>query len=236
MILCSKTGRYTTPSGVAWVTRYELLSNICYRHHKVTYLIMQDGEPRVAADAVKTKHVPIFNKFFGNPGVETVLHIINGVAERLDHKFVQSHRELRDKVLSSPYGGFLGANPSAWPGLAMHFNQMPAGFHTDGQSLHSGLDFINPWGPFQDCLLVFPKLGIAIRVRPGDIIVLRGAGLKHGVKGWTGKGRMVLVPFVDRRLFGGSRVKRPKTFTPLYGHQHNHLRRLFPAQRLADIL
>jgi hypothetical protein len=197
---------------------------------------MQDRKPRVASDAVKPKHVPLFNKFFLNPGIETALHIINAVAERLDHQFVQSHRQLRDKVLSSMYGGFLKANPSAWPGLALHFNQMPEGFHFDGQSLHSGLDFISPWGPFQNCLLVFPQLGIAIRVHPGDLIVLRGAGLKHGVQGWTGDGRMVLVPFVDRRLFGGSRVKRPKTFPALYRHQHGHLRTLFPAQALEDIL
>lgn len=158
------------------------------------------------------------------------------MAERLDPEFVKSHRDLKEKVLSQMWGGYLQANPSAWPGLALHFNQMPKGFHWDRQSLHCGLDIICPWGPFENCLLVFPHLGIAIRVRPGDVIFLRGAGLSHGVKEWTGKGRMVMVPFVDRRLFGGSQVKRPKTFRPLYSHQYHHLRQLFPVQPLADIL
>jgi hypothetical protein len=151
-------------------------------------------------------------------------------------EFVKSHRDLKEKVLSQMWGGYLQANPSAWPGLALHFNQMPKGFHWDWQSLHCGLDIICPWGPFENCLLVFPHLGIAIRVHPGDVIFLRGAGLSHGVKEWTGKGRMVMVPFVDRRLFGGSQVKRPKTFRPLYSHQYHHLRQLFPVQPLADIL
>jgi hypothetical protein len=79
-------------------------------------------------------------------------------------------------------------------------------------------------------------VGIFIRVRRGDIVFLRGAALRHGVKEWQGRGRMVLVPFVDRRLFGAVQVKRPETFRRLYGPQYNHLRNLFPSTPLSSIL
>lgn len=162
--------------------------------------------------------------------------MINAIGERLDNDFIESHRKLKEKVVKGKDGHLLGANPSAWPGLAVHFNQMPGGFHWDGKSLHSGWDVINPWGPFSQCILVFPHLGIYLVIHPGDIIFLRGAALKHGVQRWMGRGRMVIVPFVDRRLFGAEQVRRPCTFRPLYGDQHKKLRQLFPAHELADIL
>jgi hypothetical protein len=75
-------------------------------------------------------------------------------------------------------------NPSAWPALALHWNQLPSGFHFDDWSLHSGLDVVDPWGPFTDRILVFPDVHIYIRVRPGDIVLLRRCGM--GL--WSGKG------------------------------------------------
>jgi hypothetical protein len=161
---------------------------------------------------------------------------MDAIAERLDDDFTETHRLLRHKVCSKPHGGFIRANPSAWPGLAIHFNQMPDGVHFDNKSLHSGWDRVNPWGPFKNGILVLPDVGIFIRVRRGDIVFLRGAALRHGVKEWQGRGRMVLVPFVDRRLFGAVQVKRPETFRCLYGPQYNHLRNLFPSTPLSSIL
>jgi hypothetical protein len=178
----------------------------------------------------------LFTEFFSNSAVKTALHVMDAVAERLDDDFMMTHKLLRQKVYSKPYGGFLHANPSSLPGLALHFNQMPRHTHFDNKSLHSGMDRINPWGPFEDGILVFPDLGIYIRVRRGDIVFLRGAALRHGAQAWTGQGRMVLVPFVDRRLFGACQVKRPQTFRPLFGSQYKHLRNCFPSVPLASVV
>jgi hypothetical protein len=190
----------------------------------------------VTPDAKHKKNVPLWREFFSNPGVTTALHVINAVVERLDPNFVELHRKLRAQVLKSPNGGYLSHNPSAWPGLALHWNQLPKGFHADEHSLHSGLDIVNPWGPFTDCILVFPDLHIYIRVRRGDIVLLRGASLRHGAIAWKGNGRMVLVPFVDRRLFGDSLVQRPQTFHRVHDAQYNHFRNLFPVTPLTTFL
>ena len=131
-----------------------------------------------------------------------MLHVINAIAERLDPNFVRLHRDAKHRVLSSMMGGFLSHSPSAWPGIGLHWNQFADGFHWDEKSLYSGWDIVNPWGPFEDGILVFPDLHIFLRVRRGDVVLLRGAALRHGAREWTGNGRMVLIPFVDRRLFG----------------------------------
>jgi hypothetical protein len=196
----------------------------------------QDKKPKVVSDAVQVKNVGVFNEFFSNSGIQTALHVMDAVAERLDDDFMMTHKLLRQKVCSKPYGGFLRANPSACPGLALHFNQMPLDVHFDNKSLHSGWDRVNPWGPFEDGVLVFPDLGFYIHVRRGDMVFLRGAALRHGARAWKGRGRMVLVPFVDRRLFGAMQVKRPQTFQRLYGSQYKHLRNCFPSKSLASLL
>jgi len=190
----------------------------------------------VTPDAKHKKNVPLWQEFFSNAGVMTALHIMNAVAERLDRNFVDLHRKLRAKVLRCSEGGFQSHNPSAWPGLALHWNSLPLGFHWDERSLHSGWDIVNPWGPFTDCILVFPDLHIYIKVSRGDIVFLRGASLRHGAIKWTGNGRMVLVPFVDRRLFSDSQVKRPQSFHRVFDGQYNHFRHLFPSTPLTTFL
>ena len=125
----------------------------------------QHERTKVTADARHKKNVPLWREFFSNPGVIAALHIINAVAERLNTNFVELHREVKAHVLKNLNGGYLSHNPSAWPGLALHWNQLPTGFHWDDHSLFSGWDVVNPWGLFDDCILVFPDLHIYLRVR-----------------------------------------------------------------------
>jgi hypothetical protein len=190
----------------------------------------------VTADARLRNNIPVFREFFKDNGVSTALHMINAITERIDPDYVRSHRELKKGVLAGVEGNFLGQNPSAWPGLAIHFNQMQKDFHYDNKSLYSGYDVLNPWGPFRNCRLVFPGLGIYLPIEPGDIVLLRGAALLHGATNWVGDGRMVLVPFVDRRLFPGEGVSRPCSFRRVFGSGYNDLREKFPALELADVL
>lgn len=113
---------------------------------------------------------------------------------------------------------------------------MATGCHFDKKSLHSGWDIIVPFGPFRNCRLEFPELGIFLAVSPGDIILIRGAGLKHKASSWEGDGRMVIVPFVDRHLFAWEESARPHTFYPLYGKGWKNFRRHFPATPLSKFV
>lgn|SRR6266852_406010 len=192
--------------------------------------------PALTADTRLTSGIPLFRNFFRNDGVATALHMVNAIMERIDPDYVRSHRELKKTVLEGDKGYFLKQNPSAWPGIAIHYNQLQTKVHFDNKSLYSGFDVINPWGPFKECILVFPDLGISLPIEPGDVVFLRGAALRHWAKKWEGNGRMVLVPFVDRRLFGAERVARPCSFRRLYGSGYNDLRQKFPATELSDIL
>lgn len=161
---------------------------------------------------------------------------MNAISERLDLAFDNLNRRVKRKILHGLHGRALKDNPCHWPGIALHWNQMPTGCHFDKKSLHSGWDIIIPFGPFRNCRLEFPEVGISLAVEPGDIIFIRGAGLKHKVSSWEGDGRMVIVPFVDRRLFPWEQSARPRTFQPLYGGGWKNFRNHFPATPLSKFV
>ena len=76
------------------------------------------------------------------------------------------------------------------------------------------------------------ELGVRIVFRSGDILILRGSALRHKAGMWKGTGRMVLVPFCDRRLFAAQHVRRPTTNPPLYGASWAKSRAAHPYQPL----
>ncbi|KZP27388.1 hypothetical protein FIBSPDRAFT_730851, partial [Athelia psychrophila] len=43
--------------------------------------------------------------------------------------------------------------------------------------------------------LVLPQLGLRIRLEPGDMIMLRGRMIRHGVEDWTGGQRICMPHF-----------------------------------------
>jgi hypothetical protein len=135
------------------------------------------------------------------------LLIVNAILERIQPDLAEQYHQLHEDIKGdkSREGAFLAFNDCYLPGLAAHFNMQPSdsadGFHYDGDSLFLGYDWVLPYGDFTNCTLDFEDLGINIAVQPGDILIIRGAALKHKVGVWEGTGRMVLVPFGDRRLF-----------------------------------
>jgi hypothetical protein len=88
------------------------------------------------------------------------------------------------------------------------------------------------YGDFEGSFEV-KELGVIIIFRRGDILLLRGAALRHKAGKWIGKGRMVLVPFGDRRLFAAEHVKRPKSMPPMYGSSWAASRQLYPYKNLS---
>jgi len=65
--------------------------------------------------------------------------------------------------------------------------------------------------------------------------VVRGAGLVHQATGWEGEGRFVMVPFLERRLFGYKHAKRLRQFKNFYGRHYNQLKRDFPPQPIKNL-
>ena len=170
------------------------------------------------------------------------LHIVNAILERIQPDLAEQYEQLHEKIKQdqSREGFFLAFNDCHLPGLAAHFNMQPPdtaqGFHFDGDSLFLGYDWVLPYGDFSNCTLDFEDLGINIAVKPGDIIIIWGAALKHKVGVWDGTGRMVLVPFGDRRLFPAFHTARPRSASPLFGKEgHTTIRSMYPAQPLPSL-
>lgn len=158
------------------------------------------------------------------------------VVERLDPPLYESYKRLKRAIIDKyPNHPILERNPFCLPSLAIHFDMDVKDTHFDGQSLWCGYDGIIPLGPFFDATLQFPGLGLGVRSNPGDIFLVRGAGLAHTAGGWKGAGRMVFAPFADRRLYGWFRVARPITTTRLYGSKYSAFRKQHPSRTLHDV-
>lgn len=206
----------------------------------------------MSLDARREDKLRIYIKFITNIYVQAVLHAVNMVLEYLDPEFVKNLKVLRQHILDSPDGDFVLYNPCYIPGnvtislrstvcfahqpigLAIHFNQAGT-IHVDGDSLHLGWDFILPFGRFRECKLKLVPFKLSLPVESGDMAALRGAGVKHQADGWTGTGRMVLVPFVDRRLWAFAHIARPKQVRTFYGDHWKDLRSTIPAKRLHEL-
>jgi hypothetical protein len=76
------------------------------------------------------------------------------------------------------------------------------------------------------------ELGVIVVIHSGDVIFLRGSALRHKAGRWKGTGRMVIVPFGDRRLFAAQHVRRPTTNPPLYGDSWRRSRNAHPYKTL----
>ena len=170
------------------------------------------------------------------------LLIVNAILERIQPNLAEQYHQLHEDIKGdrSRAGAFLAFNDCYLPGLAAHFNMQPSdspdGFHYDGDSLFLGYDWVLPYGDFTNCTLDFEDLGMNVAVQPGDILIIRGAALKHKVGVWEGTGRMVLVPFGDRRLFPAFHEGRPRSASPLFGKEgHNAIRSVYPAKPLPSL-
>lgn len=167
--------------------------------------------------------------------IDPVLHAINCVADCVDFETMSSYRSLKTAVMEHDKplpGSIMGIHASHWVNIALHANQLPEGPHKDLLSNHSGFDGISSFGPFARCYICFPHLGIRLEVRPFDVCLLRGAALFHHMYRWSGDGRFVVVPFVDRHLFPTRRVKKPMNGIPIFGAKHKAFRGTYPAKPL----
>jgi hypothetical protein len=167
--------------------------------------------------------------------LELVFHVSNMVLERFDYDTAMKYKDLKEAIICNNKhlaGDKIGLHASHWPSIGVHANQNTDDDHTDDKSSFLGYDNILPFGDFHEGWLLFPSLGIRIRVFPGDIILIRGAALRHRAWKWRGKGRFVVVPFADRHLFPTERVGRICQPSRLYRSQYKEARGQSLAQPL----
>ncbi|KAF8295708.1 hypothetical protein DL93DRAFT_786186 [Clavulina sp. PMI_390] len=198
---------------------------------------------------------------------EPIFHYINMIIDTLDPKLAQLMSQLRKQITQDKiHLGFLvGKGVSYFPSIGIHFNSQPVrpgepvdrkahrmgvrdipispmvppsrDGHTDRRSLFHAWDVISSYGWYENVKLELPELGICVVMKPGDIILIRGAALCHRVNAeWTGTGRFVIVPFCDRRLFAWMRVERPDSMRQLYGINHRRFRSNHRAIPLLEVL
>lgn len=163
------------------------------------------------------------------------MHTLNMVLELLDPKYVDSLLELKASVRAGKNGDALKDVHSHLGGMAVHWNLMLKA-HLDRKALHLGMDAITGFGRYERCRLKFPTIGIEFDFDRGDTAYLRDAGLMHQATGWVGDGHMVVVPFLERRVFGWENVKRPKQRRRPFGSHYDGFRKDFPAQSVSKLL
>lgn len=177
---------------------------------------------------------PLWEKFFSNPAIELLLRTINLVLERLDPEYVQGLNELKQAIIDQLASGALTkGNPCHMPCLAVHFNQ-DGSVHTDRKSSHASWDVVQAFGRFLQSILEFPDLHTEIITRPTDLVLMRGAALRHNAKDWADGegGRMVIVPFYERRLFSYLSVRKVKQLRNFFHNDQKELKKLVPVQPL----
>jgi hypothetical protein len=146
-------------------------------------------------------------------GINPILQGINSLGDCVDYETMSRYCHLKRKVVNwtkIPLASMMGIHSSHFLNIAVHANQLPSQPHVDSLSSHLGYDGINSVGPFEYVWICFLHLGIWIKVRRLDMMLLWGAALHHHMYWWKGEGHFVIVPFADRHLFPVFCVRRPK--------------------------
>lgn len=185
----------------------------------------------VSADAKNEKFYEAWKKLMDE---EYGSHVINMLLEKLNVDLAGSYAEAK-RCISERTKGILDPNNCYIPSKCKHRNAQAQKAHFDRDSLWTGYDVISPYGDYRDCDLHFPGSNVSIPSRPGDITLIRGGAMKHGVFKWKGSSRIVFAPFMDARLFPFLRVPVPQSLGPIYGKWHGELAKKYPARNIEDL-
>jgi len=182
--------------------------------------------PFVSADAV---HSPEITDNFLEQ-CQPFHHIVNIYTEQVAPNFAQQSKLLVERMALLKWENWecLVNNKCYLFSQAALFNSAPGEPHKDKESAWSGFDAVGVFGDFEGGSLEFPELGCSFPSRPGDLLFIRGAGLLHQAKGWSGNGRMVLTMFANRRVFFKENISHPSDIHPVYGPGHKRFRALHP--------
>lgn len=104
-------------------------------------------------------------------------------------------------------------DPLLLEGRELLFN-WKSGLHRDSQDPQLGYAGLFAAGSFTGGDLELPELKLRIRLQPGDLVLIRGRVLKHGIQEWDGGQRICIPHFTHTDLwthFGlGDLVSVPK--------------------------
>jgi hypothetical protein len=123
-----------------------------------------------------------------------VSHRCNEALRLMDPKHYAHAVELRRRVEAEyPFARALGAvDPLVYEGQEILYNvQSPT--HTDGSDPQRGWALIYCAGDHEGGYLYMPHLGLRVRMRPGDMVKVRGRVIKHCVEDWSG-GQRISIP------------------------------------------
>lgn len=127
-------------------------------------------------------------------GLQLVSHRVNAALEAVDRKHFQSAESLRTKLEAAfPFVDALNTNdPLVYEGRELLFN-IKKDVHVDSQDPPLSWVVDLALGEHKGGHLVLPQVGLRIRLEPGDVIMLRGRLIRHGVEDWTG-GQRISIP------------------------------------------
>lgn len=96
---------------------------------------------------------------------------------------------------------FADADSLLFEGRSLIFNRQTSR-HIDGRDLLSGWQVLIAGGDFSSGGSVrIPKLGLRLRLLPGDMVMIRGRVLAHEIEPWKGGQRISLVNFTHESVW-----------------------------------
>lgn len=141
--------------------------------------------------------------------LESFVQGTNGLSEKineftsyLDSPFHSGLRNLRNFTNRYPdVKLFADADSLLMEGRSLIFNRQTSR-HIDGRDLVSGWQVIVAGGHFSSGGSVcIPRLGLRLRLLPGDMVMIRGRILAHEIEPWKGGQRVSLVNFTHESVW-----------------------------------
>lgn len=128
--------------------------------------------------------------------LQLVSHRVNAALKAVDPGHFKNAETLRGKLeVKFPFVKAVNANdPLVYEARAILFNVQKE-VHVDWQDPPMSWVTDLAAGEHKGGHLVLPQLGLRIRLEPGDVIMLRGRIVRHGVEDWTGGQRISMPHF-----------------------------------------
>lgn len=128
--------------------------------------------------------------------LQMVSHRVNAALKAVDPEHYKRAEALRGRLEDTfPFVNALNTNdPLVYEAREILFN-IQKEVHVDRQDPPMSWVVDLALGEHQGGHLVLPQLGLRIRLEPGDVIMLRGRMIRHGVEDWTGGQRISMPHF-----------------------------------------
>jgi hypothetical protein len=128
-------------------------------------------------------------------------HRVNEVIRCVDPDFYENCLKLRERFRRLPFLQALSSiDPLVVEGREALFNR-ESPEHTDSSDPPWSLAVLVALGNFRGGDVNMKQLGLTVRMEPGDVVVLRGRVIKHGILAWVGGQRICIPHFTHTSLW-----------------------------------